>query len=312
MRIFVELPLDGQRAVTYVPAPLIQSSQHTSAVPASIESLAGSTPEPLVRHALLWSAAALSDINRSHIRGADDALSVAPEPCARAALEAERRSDLADSFCSSTWSTGTLLQAHAAVTAQSRSQLRDRPAWFGGATPEQAVQYAPAPEVLEPLLGDLVEYLNRQDSSPIRQAALVHFQLTMLHPFRDGNGRLARLLAAVVLRRNGQWSEWLSAIFATGRIAPLEYARVMHAAQSRGLEAILAWWEAAAVHTHTAASALRSLVDKVRESLSGRTSPASASRLLRAACTRRSASTDGHSFDQSGALRTPCFRMRSS
>jgi hypothetical protein len=65
----------------------------------------------------------------------------------------------------------------------------------------------------------------------------------------------------------------------------LEYARVMHAAQSRGLEAILAWWEAAAVHTHTAASALRSLVDKVRESLSGRTSPASASRLLRAACT---------------------------
>lgn len=57
---------------------------------------------------------------------------------------------------------------------------------------------------LEPLVDELVDYLNDPTESPIElKAAMAHLNLTLLHPFSDGNGRTARCLQTAVLANDG-------------------------------------------------------------------------------------------------------------
>ena len=53
------------------------------------------------------------------------------------------------------------------------------------------------------LMGELVAGLRRTDSPPLIRAAMAHLNLAMIHPFRDGNGRMARCLQTLVLAREG-------------------------------------------------------------------------------------------------------------
>ena len=55
------------------------------------------------------------------------------------------------------------------------------------------------------LMGELVAYLNIKNQSEhvIVRAAMAHLNLTMIHPFKDGNGRMARALQTFVLARDG-------------------------------------------------------------------------------------------------------------
>ena len=55
-------------------------------------------------------------------------------------------------------------------------------------------------------------------SDPIVRSAMAHLNLVMIHPFRDGNGRMARALATLVLSRSdigepefSSIEEWLGA-----------------------------------------------------------------------------------------------------
>ena len=59
-------------------------------------------------------------------------------------------------------------------------------------------------ELLEPLTDELVADMNGEPTeSVIVQAAMAHLNLTLLHPFSDGNGRTARCLQTGVLAREG-------------------------------------------------------------------------------------------------------------
>ena len=63
------------------------------------------------------------------------------------------------------------------------------------------------PEAIEVpgLMEELVDELQEQDPAvpATVRAAMAHLNLAMIHPFRDGNGRMARILQAVVLAREG-------------------------------------------------------------------------------------------------------------
>ena len=63
------------------------------------------------------------------------------------------------------------------------------------------------PDALEVprLMEELVDELQEQDSAvpATVRGAMAHLNLAMIHPFRDGNGRMARILQAVVLAREG-------------------------------------------------------------------------------------------------------------
>ena len=68
----------------------------------------------------------------------------------------------------------------------------------------EVVYEAPDVEKVDPLVGELVEYLDTQDhQSVFVAAAMAHLNLTMIHPFKDGNGRMARALQTLVLAREG-------------------------------------------------------------------------------------------------------------
>lgn len=54
------------------------------------------------------------------------------------------------------------------------------------------------------LVEELVEDLNGSDGGyPIIRAGMAHLNFVMIHPFRDGNGRMARCLQSLVLAREG-------------------------------------------------------------------------------------------------------------
>jgi Fic family protein len=53
------------------------------------------------------------------------------------------------------------------------------------------------PDLITAMLGDL-EYA---DAPPLVRAAMAHLNLVMIHPFSDGNGRMARCLQTLVLAR---------------------------------------------------------------------------------------------------------------
>jgi Fic family protein len=100
-------------------------------------------------------------------------------------------------------------------------QLRDVQNWIGrGNTPRDA-EFVPPPEDQVPgLTIDLVDYLNRDDLSPIVQAAVAHAQFETIHPFVDGNGRTGRALIHIVLRRGAVASRIVppvSVVLATNR-----------------------------------------------------------------------------------------------
>ncbi len=57
------------------------------------------------------------------------------------------------------------------------------------------------------LMAELAAYLNdSHDEELLVKAAMAHLNLVMIHPFRDGNGRMARCLQSLVLARNGMLS----------------------------------------------------------------------------------------------------------
>jgi len=66
------------------------------------------------------------------------------------------------------------------------------------------VYEAPDVELVDPLIQELVQYLDDQkQQSVVVTAAMAHLNLTMIHPFKDGNGRMARALQTLVLAREG-------------------------------------------------------------------------------------------------------------
>jgi Fic family protein len=62
---------------------------------------------------------------------------------------------------------------------------------------------APPAELVTGLVGDLMAGVSSEALSPPERAALVHAGTAGIHPFRDGNGRTARVLASLAMYRGG-------------------------------------------------------------------------------------------------------------
>lgn len=67
-------------------------------------------------------------------------------------------------------------------------------------------EYA-APEETPAFMTDLLDWYNAAEQSgeltPVELAALFHYRYIRIHPFEDGNGRIARLLVNYILSRHG-------------------------------------------------------------------------------------------------------------
>ncbi|MFC6614874.1 Fic family protein [Halopenitus salinus] len=107
-------------------------------------------------------------------------------------------------------------------------QLRDVPVYIGSPDGSAATaRFIPAnPDTVDLLLEQLVSYMNRGSYPPLIDVAITHYQFETIHPFRDGNGRLGRLLMMLQLYDAGLLPEpylYLSAYFNRHRQQYLDY-----------------------------------------------------------------------------------------
>jgi Fic family protein len=82
-------------------------------------------------------------------------------------------------------------------------QIRESQGWIGGSSPVHAAFVPPPDEHVPGLVADLCAFMNRDDVSPVAQAAISHAQFETIHPFGDGNGRVGRCLIHVLFQRRG-------------------------------------------------------------------------------------------------------------
>ena len=85
-------------------------------------------------------------------------------------------------------------------------ELRNSQNWIGpaGCGLNRASFVPPCVEKMNESLYDLENYLNSDlNINALIKIALVHYQFETIHPFLDGNGRLGRLLIALLLKNEG-------------------------------------------------------------------------------------------------------------
>ncbi len=104
-----------------------------------------------------------------------------------------------------------LREMHAHLMSRGRGsdkepgEFRRTQNWIGGTRPGNARFVPPPPEQVESCMAALEAFLHEEtDGMPILlKAALAHVQFETIHPFLDGNGRLGRLLIALLLHHGG-------------------------------------------------------------------------------------------------------------
>lgn len=108
-----------------------------------------------------------------------------------------------------TYSSQLIKSLHFIMTSY---DLQNRPGrWRPGAIyvrndeSGERVYEGPDAEAVPGLVAELADYLNEPASEDDRlvRAGMAHLNLVMIHPFRDGNGRMARCLQSLVLARAG-------------------------------------------------------------------------------------------------------------
>lgn len=105
---------------------------------------------------------------------------------------------------------GDLVAIHGALLERTPNRgiagrFRDKQNWIGGNdyNPCGADFVPPPPEEVAVLIDDLCSFCNKDDLSPLVQAAIAHAHFETIHPFDDGNGRTGRALVQVLLRKRG-------------------------------------------------------------------------------------------------------------
>ncbi len=115
-------------------------------------------------------------------------------------------------------------------------EFRTGQVWIGGPSPALAHFVPPPPEALADALTALERFLHEPPGQmpPLVKAALAHVQFETIHPFSDGNGRLGRLLIALILCSEGVLREpslYLSLYFKRRRA---DYYDMLNGVRVRG------------------------------------------------------------------------------
>ncbi|MBC6445311.1 MAG: Fic family protein [Alphaproteobacteria bacterium GM202ARS2] len=85
-------------------------------------------------------------------------------------------------------------------------EFRTSQNWIGGTRPSEARFVPPPPNELGGCLDAFETFLHDDDKHPLPvlvRAAMAHAQFETIHPFLDGNGRVGRMLIALLLCKEG-------------------------------------------------------------------------------------------------------------
>ncbi len=148
---------------------------------------------------------------------------------------------------------------------KSPGQFRVEQNWIGtaGCAIEQASFVPPSPLQLQDHLHAWESYLASDDFDVLAQLAIVHAQFELIHPFKDGNGRIGRLLIPLFLFHKRlldspifYMSEYLEAH------RELYYARLRGISQERDWNAWIEFFlEAVVAQAYANAKKVREILD---------------------------------------------------
>lgn len=95
------------------------------------------------------------------------------------------------------------LMARGRGSEKAPGEFRRSQNWIGGTRPGKARFVPPPPQEVEPCMAALEQFIHQPaEATPVLiKAALAHVQFETIHPFLDGNGRLGRLLIALLLHQ---------------------------------------------------------------------------------------------------------------
>ncbi len=114
-------------------------------------------------------------------------------------------------------------------------EVRRSQNWIGGSRPGNAIYVPPPVQALPDLLGEFEKYLHAADTlPPLVRIGLAHVQFESIHPYLYGNGRIGRLLIALLLEHWGLMKApllYLSLFFKRHRE---EYSRRLTAVRTEG------------------------------------------------------------------------------
>jgi Fic family protein len=127
---------------------------------------------------------------------------------------------------------GTLNALHFMVVkydlGKQPGRIRTGPVHVSNSESGRTVYEGPPPEEVPGLLDELMTCLNMpKDCSVLIRAAMAHLNLAMIHPWKDGNGRMARALQTFVLAQEGILDPRFSSIEEYVGKNSTEYYRVL-------------------------------------------------------------------------------------
>jgi len=105
-----------------------------------------------------------------------------------------------------------LLEVHKIVTKETLENpkdegiFRDRQVFVGNRITGEVIFMPPPTEQVSELINDFFNWFNSpgaDELNPVIHAGITHYELVRIHPFVDGNGRTARIMASLVFYERG-------------------------------------------------------------------------------------------------------------
>ena len=98
------------------------------------------------------------------------------------------------------------LLTHGLVKHPGQFRLRDVGVYDASG---RVVHIGARPQFVPSLVEELFSWAKNSDLLDLVKSCLVHFELEIIHPFEDGNGRMGRLWQSLILSRWNPLFEWL-------------------------------------------------------------------------------------------------------
>lgn len=105
-----------------------------------------------------------------------------------------------------------LLEIHKIVTKETLENpedegiFRERQVFVGSRATGEVIFMPPPTEQVTELINDFIDWFNSSGADgldPVIHAGITHYELVRIHPFIDGNGRTARIMASLVFFERG-------------------------------------------------------------------------------------------------------------
>ncbi len=114
-------------------------------------------------------------------------------------------------------------------------EIRRSQNWIGGSRPGNARFVPPPPDEVPDALTALERWWHADsDLPPLVRAGLAHVQFETIHPFLDGNGRIGRLLIALLIEHWGLLDQPLLYLSVAFKRAQAEYYERLDAVRTAG------------------------------------------------------------------------------